>query len=103
MCIRVPKPLQGQTRSARYLKTGEKQSGGGAYIPEVSFLEPTLNNPCRCFAVVGHELTANDGSAYGFGSVDDFLDAGDTESHIHRRDPSEVESFQGHLRPWFSN
>ena len=36
-------------------------------------------------------------------SVDDLLDSWHTESYIHRGDPSEVESFQGHLRGWLGD
>jgi hypothetical protein len=80
-----------------------EKSRGGPHIPEVSFLQPTLDNSCRCFAIVRHKFTADDGSADGFGSVDDFLDSGDAESYIHRRDTGEVKSFQSHLRSWFSD
>jgi len=75
----------------------------GHYIPEVRFLQSTLNNTRRCFAVVCHKFAANNGGADDSGSIDDLFDPGDTESHIHRCHPSKMKRLQSHLCSWFSN
>lgn len=86
-----------------YVRVIDELGRGDPYIPEVGFLQPALDDPRGCFAVVCHKFAANDGSADGFCSIDDLLDSRDTEGYIHRCHPSKMERFQSHLCSWFSN
>lgn len=93
MYIRAPKPLQARMRSVMYLRAANEQISRGTYIPEVRFLQPTLDDSRGRFVIFRHEFTADNRSADDFGGIDDFLDPGDTESHVHRCYPREVECF----------
>lgn len=53
------------------------------YITEQRLLQSTLDDSCGCLAVTRDKLTADDGGANNFGTIDNLFDTGHPEGDVH--------------------